>query len=163
LQGLADPDLRRIPPGEEHSITWVLWHLARIEDVTMNMLIASRSQLFYEDNWFMQMKFLSAETGNAFDKTGIINLSTNIEIETLRCHRQVVGRRTRLILKSLPPDALQRRVAPARLEQALAEGAVVESTRALVEYWGRRTIAGLLLMPPTRHAFLHLNEAARIR
>jgi hypothetical protein len=111
----------------------------------------------------MQMKFLSAETGNALDKTGIIKLITNIEIEALRCYRQAVGRRTRLILKSLPPDVLQRRVAPASLEQVLVEGAVVESTRALVEYWGRRTIAGLLLMPPTRHAFLHLNEAARIR
>jgi hypothetical protein len=47
LQGLADPDLRRIPPDEEHSITWVLWPLARIEDVTMNLLVASRPQLFY--------------------------------------------------------------------------------------------------------------------
>ena len=163
LQGLADLDLRRIPPGEEHSIAWVLWHLARIEDVTMNMLVAGRPQLFYEDNWFMQMKFLSTETGNALDKTGITYLSANIEIEALRGYRQAVGRRTRLIVKGLPPDALQRRVIPSRLEQVLAEGAVVESTRALVEYWGRRTIAGLLLMPPTRHAFLHLNEAARIR
>jgi hypothetical protein len=33
----------------------------------------------------------------------------------------------------------------------------------LSDYWSKKTIAGLLLMPPTRHNFVHLNEAARIR
>ena len=39
------------------------------------------------------------------------------------------------------------------------EGAVVEGARGLLDYWGGLTIAGLLLMPPTRHNFVHLNEA----
>jgi hypothetical protein len=29
--------------------------------------------------------------------------------------------------------------------------------------WSKRTVAGLLPMPPTRHNFLHLNEALRIK
>jgi hypothetical protein len=29
-----------IPPKGGHSIAWTLFHLARIEDITMNMLIA---------------------------------------------------------------------------------------------------------------------------
>lgn len=33
----------------------------------------------------------------------------------------------------------------------------------IIAYWGGRTLAGLLLMPPTRHNFLHLSEALRIR
>jgi hypothetical protein len=32
-----------------------------------------------------------------------------------------------------------------------------------IDLWSRRTIAGLLLMPPTRHNFLHLNDALRIK
>jgi hypothetical protein len=32
-----------------------------------------------------------------------------------------------------------------------------------VDYWSKKTIAGLLLMPPTRHCILHLNEAMRIK
>lgn len=32
--------------------------------------------------------------------------------------------------------------------------------RFVTDYWSRRTIAGLLLMPATRHNFVHLNEAA---
>ena len=37
------------------------------------------------------------------------------------------------------------------------------SAREIVDYWGGLTIAGLVLMPPTRHNFVHLNEALRIR
>jgi hypothetical protein len=43
------------------------------------------------------------------------------------------------------------------------EGAVVEAAQGLIDYWGRRNIAGLLLMPATRHNFIHLNEALRIK
>jgi len=43
------------------------------------------------------------------------------------------------------------------------EGAVVEAASAVLDYWSKRTIAGRLLMPPTRHCFLHLNEAQRLK
>ena len=51
----------------------------------------------------------------------------------------------------------------ARLQQVMAEGAIVEAASGIADYWGKRTIAGLLLMPPTRHNFVHLNEALRIK
>ena len=38
-----------------------------------------------------------------------------------------------------------------------------ERQKRLVEYWSTRTIAGLLLMPATRHPLVHLNEAMRIK
>lgn len=50
-----------------------------------------------------------------------------------------------------------------RLARVLAEGAVTESAREIVDYWGNRDIAGLLLMPATRHNFLHLNECLRLK
>ena len=52
---------------------------------------------------------------------------------------------------------------PDRLERVLAEGAVTEAGRGVADYWAGLTGAGLLLMPPTRHALVHLNEAARIK
>ncbi len=64
---------------------------------------------------------------------------------------------------NLQPGDFEMKVDRSRLEKVLAEGAVVESTRWLTDYWGKKTIAGLLLMPPTRHNFVHLNEAARIK
>jgi hypothetical protein len=48
LKGLAEPEPRRIPPGGDLSIARVLWQLSRIEDVTMDMLIAGRPWPFFE-------------------------------------------------------------------------------------------------------------------
>jgi len=163
LQGLADRDLRCIPPGGEHSIAWLLWPLAHIEDVTMNLLVAGSPQLYTEENWFTQMKFPMRETGNGLDRAGIASLGSCLDLDALHAYRLAVGRRTQSIVKALHPDDLQRRVPPSRLAQVMAESAVVESTRNQLDYWGRRSIAGRLLMPPTRHNFLPLNEASRIR
>jgi hypothetical protein len=33
----------------------------------------------------------------------------------------------------------------------------------VAEYWGGLTLAGLLLMPPTRHNLIHLNECVKIK
>ena len=163
LDGLTEADIRRIPEKEEHSIAWILWHLARIEDVTMNLLVAGSPQIFSTGNWLTKMGFNSKDTGNALDKAGIVLLSKVIDIDALRAYRISVGQRTHAIVKALQPGAFKLKVDPVCLEKVLTEGAVAESTRWLIEYWGKKTIAGLLLMPPTRHNFVHLNESAQLK
>ena len=49
-QGLTDQAARCIPPKAEHSIAWVFWHLTRIEDITMNLLVAGTAQLFEKED-----------------------------------------------------------------------------------------------------------------
>jgi len=162
LAGLDEASVRSIPAGGEHSIAWVLWHLARIEDVTMNLLVAGRPQLF-ENAWQARLKAEIIHTGNAMDVEAVRRLSESVELEALKAYRNEVGRRTREIAQSLEAGELQQKVNPGRLETIRAQGAVLPEANEIIAYWGGRTIAGLLLMPPTRHNFLHLNEALRIK
>jgi hypothetical protein len=60
-------------------------------------------------------------------------------------------------------DGQMFKVEPSHLQRVLDEGAVVEAAGGLIDHWGRRTKAGLLLMLSTRHNFIHLNEAWRVR
>jgi len=163
LNDMNDEQVRRIPHNCEHSVVWSIWHIARIEDVTMNMLVAGDPQILHRDNWLEQMKIAARDTGNEMDGEGVAKLSATIEIEALRVYRLAVGRRTREIAAQLQLEQLKQKVEPSRLQQVREEGAVVEAADYIVKYWGRRDIAGLLLMPPTRHSFLHLNEAMRIK
>ena len=163
LNDMTEEHIRRIPQKFEHSIAWLIWHMARIEDVTMNMLGAGTAQLLHRDNWLKKMKVTYQDTGNAMSVEDVSNLSAKIDIESLRKYRLAVGRRTREIAKELQPEELKQKVDPSRLQQVMDEGAVVEAARGLIDYWGRRTIAGLLLMPPTRHNIVHLNEALRLK
>lgn len=163
LNDMLEEQIRRIPQGIEHSVAWLIWHIARCEDITMNLLVAGSLQILHRDHWLDQMKITICDTGNAMDEAGVAKLSNAIDIEALRAYRLAVGRRTQEIVKQLQPSQLKHKVEPSRLQQVMDEGAVVEAARGIVDYWGKRNIAGLLLMPATRHNLIHLNEALQLK
>jgi hypothetical protein len=163
LGGLAEQQMRIIPRNLDHSIAWVLWHMTRIEDATMNLLVAGNPEVLLREGWLERMEIFVRDTGNTMDPDGVADLSAAINVPALRAYRLSVGRRTRAIVNQLQPYELKQKVDPARLGQMTAEGAVGAEASGLLEYWGRLTITGLLLMPPTRHAFVHWNEALRIK
>jgi hypothetical protein len=162
-QDIDEETIRRIPRQGEHSIAWLIWHIARIEDITMNLLLAGDRQVLCQDNWLERMKVTVCDSGNAMDTDGVAHLSATLDIRALRAYRVAVGRRTRQLVKRLQPEELNLKVDPSRLQQVMAEGAVVEAASGLLDYWGGLSKAGLLLMPPTRHNFIHLNEALRLK
>jgi hypothetical protein len=162
-QGLTEEAFRAIPPEGEHSIAWILFHIARIEDITMNLLIAGTRQLYLKDGWAKKLKSTIPHSANKMDDAGVAQLSAALDMQALREYRLAVGRRTREIVKKIRVDELNQKVDPIRLQKVLAEGAVIPEAMEVVNYWGSRTIAGLLLMPATRHNLLHLNEALRVK
>ncbi len=163
LDGMSEAHIRRIPDGREHSVAWLIWHMARCEDITMNLLIAGSPQILFGDDWLEQMGIAMCDTGNAMDRATVVAFSQVIDLRALREYRLAVGRRTQVIVRQLRPSDLKRKVDPVRLQQVMAEGAVVEAAWGIADYWGRRDVAGLLLMPATRHNLVHLNEALQIK
>lgn len=162
-QGMSEDSFRRVPGNGDYSIAWHLWHCTRIEDITMNLLVAGNTQILDNDSWLEKMKVAVRDTGNAMDREAVEALSAAIDMEALRAYRLAVGRRTREIIKKLQPEELKQNVEAFRIQRVLDEGDVVEAAKWLTEYWSKRKIAGLLLMPATRHNFVHLNEASRIK
>jgi hypothetical protein len=162
-QGLSEPDFRAIPSKGEHSIAWILFHMARIEDITMNMLVAGKHQLYSKEKWEAKLKSTIRHSANGMNAASIADLSASLDVKALQAYRLAVGQRTRAIVKKLKLEELISKVDPNRLKKVLEEGAVIPEAIGIVNYWGNRTMAGLLLMPPTRHNFLHLHEAMRLK
>jgi len=162
LDDLVDEQFRKIPENEEHSLAWIVWHLSRIEDVTMNLLVAGRDQVFESGGWMEKIKSPIKHTANGTGKEVTRALSDAVDIPALRAYRYAVGRATREIVQSLTSADFGRDVDPANLQRVMDERAVIEVGYGVVDYWGRRDVAGLLLMPPTRHTIVHWNEARKI-
>jgi hypothetical protein len=163
LNDLDSDQIRTIPKNIEHSIAWCIWHLARIEDIAINLLVAGTQQVYLKDNWIDRLNVEYLDSGNEMDPQDISRLSEQIDINALRTYRVAVGCRTREIVRDLQPSHIKARVDPIRIQQVKKQGALVESAYAIATYWSRRNIAGLLLMPATRHNLVHLNEASRIK
>jgi hypothetical protein len=163
FKDMPDEQVRRIPPGSDHSIGWLIYHIARCEDITMNLLVAGSPQILAQDDWPRQMKIRICDTGNAMSEAEMADFSNAIAIVALRAYRLAVGRRTREIARQLEPAMLQHKVEPSRIQQVMDEGALVEAARGIADYWSKRTVAGLLLMPATRHNLIHLQEALQLK
>lgn len=162
-QDLDEEDFRRFPLQSEHPIAWILFHIARIEDITMNMLIANAPQLYTCGNWARKLRSTIPHSANKMDDESVAQLSAQLDMDALHDYRLAVGRRTCEIVKRIQPEELDQKVDPNRLQKVLDSGAVTAEAMEIINYWSKRTIAGLLLMPPTRHNFLHLNEAMRVK
>ena len=161
LADLSDGEYRIMPTAKDETIAWALWHLARIEDVTMSFLVSEEDQIFNLE-WKRSLNATIEDTGNALTDDEIMNLSEMFDVNALLAYRNAVGKRTQEIVKSLSAIDLKRRVTPQAIERIKQAGGVTthKDSLWLLEYWSKKDVAGLLLMPPTRHAIMHLNDCS---
>ncbi|MCC0643502.1 DinB family protein [Clostridioides sp. ZZV14-6150] len=151
-----------MPTSKDETIAWVLWHIARIEDLTVNVLVAQKEQIFNEQ-WKERLNVFITDTGNTLSDNEIMNLSKSINIDELLCYRNEVAKNTREVIKKLKSEDMKRKVSPIDLERILVTGGVTKHGDSiwLLDFWGNKDIAGILLMPPTRHVILHLNDCCK--
>jgi len=160
---LIDKEYRQIPDGEEHSLIWILWHISRIEDITMNILVQDTEQIYHQEDWKEILGSPIHYTGNQIRPDDLLKLTSSIDPQKLQDYRDAVGRKTRDVVEEISSDRLSQNVSPQGLERIVNEGAVLPESRELLAYWGKRKVYQLLLMPPTRHLMVHLNEAMNLK
>lgn len=166
VKDLEEETFRRYPvaaPDTKNSIAWHLWHITRIEDMTMNILVHDGEQVLVSGGWDKPLNVSYLHSGNDMTEEEVGDLSANIHISSLFEYRMAVGRRTREIVMNLQHGQFKNKVDPARIRKLEEQGAVKKESSWLLEYWGNKTIAGLILMPATRHIYLHLNKSIRIK
>jgi hypothetical protein len=162
--GMTDEIFHKMPSNMNTTIAWHLWHITRIEDITVNILIAAGTQIFNAD-WFKKINTGITDTGNAMTAGEIKDFSSKLNMHELRNYRIAVGRKTQGIISQLKPADLKRKMDYQQLKRIIEEGGVLEAegSKWLIDFWGKKTVSGILLMPVTRHQVVHLNDSIRIK
>ncbi len=163
LKGLTEEQMRLSPGKGLNSIAWLVWHMARTEDVTMNLIVAGRPQMLDGDNWLDRLKLTRRDIGTSMTDDEVGDFSLRVDIPALLAYRNAVGRRTREIARTLRVEEIDERVDPARIEKLLSEGALAEGALRLAEFWGGQKKSLILNLPATGHNFMHLAEALTVR
>lgn len=158
---LNENTFRTATNDKGRTIAYGIWHSTRIEDITMNILVAGDEQIFNTGNWKVKINSKIIDTGNAMIEKEIMEFSKNINMQELKNYRIAVGRKTREIIKSLTSADMKRKFEKDRLQHIIDEGAVldVEAANWLIDFWGRKNVSGIILMPATRHHVVHINES----
>lgn len=152
-----------ILPKGEHSFVWLFWHITRIEDATLSMLVEGEDPLFEKENWQESLGISFTDVGNSMSVEEIQQLSDVMNIDAMMKYRTAVARHTREIVQSLTGEVLCQKVDAAQIIRMHELGVVRASDHWLLDYWGGLTKAGVLLMPPTRHTLVHINEAQTLK
>jgi len=160
-EGLDENTFRTSQNQKGRTIAYGIWHCTRIEDITMNLLVAGDKQIFNRENWQEKINSNITDTGNAMTEDDIMEFSKNINMEELKNYRIEVGRRTRDIVENLSTEDMKRNFDKHRLQRILDERAVldVKASNWLIDFWGRKNVAGIILMPMMRHQVIHINES----
>jgi len=161
LGGLSDAQYRYLPAGGQ-SVIWKLWHITRVEDLTVNLLLAGAKHSLLNAEWLERLGIRYVDAGNDMPDADVARLSQSMNIKALLAYRLAIGKRTQNILRKLNSDTLWKKAAPEKIQRIVKEKAVREKAAWLLKFWGGNLCANLLLMPATRHPFVHLNEISRM-
>jgi len=163
-EDLNEKAFRIMPTSNDVTIAWNIWHITRIEDITSNILIANTNSIL-TDTWLERMKISIRDTGNAMSDEEILSFSNEIFLEELLAYRDSVGIRTKQIIENLTLEDLKRKFMKSQLNNILTEGGVLEHPESiwLLDFWGKKNVGGILLMPVTRHQVVHLNDCNKLK
>src|SRR5215813_15067435 len=95
--GLTDAQMRVRPREDLNSLAWLMWHIARAEDIMVNRMLASQAQVF-DEAWKKRLGISRPDFGIGMTSPEVTELTRQIESGALREYRDAVGLRTREIV-----------------------------------------------------------------
>jgi hypothetical protein len=157
--GLTDDQMRVRPREDLNSIAWLMWHIARAEDIFLNPVLGGRDQVL-DDAWLRKLNLARRDFGIGMKSDEVTELTRQVDVGALREYRDAVGLRTREIVGAFKDSDWEGNVAPAVLEKAAAQGAFGPP---LVKAFGGRPRVALLNGLALFHPAGHMGEATTVR
>jgi DinB superfamily len=158
LHSLSDGQMRLRPSGL-NSIAWLVWHIARYEDI-LNLLLVGRPQVLDEEHWLPRLQISRRDVGTGMADDEVSDLSARLDLAALRDYYIAVGRRTVEVVRSLRPEALDELP---DLERLRAEGVFRENAVRLIAERERETKGWWLGQLGIAHSQSHRGQAVTIR
>ena len=155
-------DTCKIISNKETSILWNIWHITRIEDLIANIVIGNKDGIFNKDVQ-KELNVKIKDTANVMTHEEMEVFDKNINIKALNEYRVKVGKSTKKILEGLEYSDMKIKAKKEHMEKIYKCGGVLDTTSWLLDFWGKKNIYGLIMMPITRHQIVHLNDCFKIK
>ena len=161
LKGLP-VELYRISPKQGvNPVAWLVWHAARIEDISLSWLVLGQPQVL-DVTWSAQLGIPVRDAGTQMPFGEVLQFSQQVNIPALRAYRAAVGQATRAGVPRLNAVQLAEIVPDQAIAALVADGSIPARAGSLAAFYSQRTRSFFLTRTATSHNFLHLNEAGRL-
>jgi DinB superfamily len=160
--GMTDEQMRVRPREDLNSLAWIMFHIARAEDIFLNPVIAGRDQVF-DDGWARRLGVTRRDFGIGMTSAEVTELTRQIDVAALREYRDAVGKRTREIIGGFKDADWQGELRAAHLQLAATQGAFGARTEGLVKAFTGRPRTGIISGLALFHPSGHMGEAITVR
>jgi DinB family protein len=160
--GLSAEQMRVRPREDLNSLAWLMFHIARAEDILVNVVLQGRAQVF-DDAWRGRLGITRRDFGIGMTSPEVTELTRQVDLAALPEYRDAVGRRTREIVSAFKPQDWEGQVAMPNVEAAAAQGAFGARSEALVKNFSGRPRGAMLSGIALFHSAGHLGEAITVR
>lgn len=160
LGDFTEAELRQCLPGH-NSIVWLLWHIARDEDLMVNTAIRGVPEVFDRGDWQARMGVTRRDFGAGWAHEDVAEFSAQVDIPALHAYRSAVGDETRLGLVARDFEDLDEPVLHAA-QRALASGDLGPSAELVRDLMERQGKWWFLCWEVIGHSYAHLGEAGHI-
>ena len=89
LHRLSEAQMRLRPHGL-NSIAWLVWHMARYEDI-LNLLLVGRPQVLDEEHWLPRLNLSVRDVGTGMGDDEVSDLSARLDLAALSDYYIAVG------------------------------------------------------------------------
>ena len=160
--GLSDEQMRVRPREDLNSLAWLLWHIARAEDVFLNPVLSGRPQVL-DDAWAKRLGISRRDFGVGMSSAEVTELTRQIDLAALREYRDAVGRATRDIVAGFTPADWTGTIAAESVQRAAAQSAFGGRGDLLIKVFTGRPRTSVLSGIALFHASAHMGEAGTVR
>ncbi|HET7343065.1 MAG TPA: DinB family protein [Methylomirabilota bacterium] len=161
--GLSDEQMRARPREDLNSLAWLFWHIARAEDVFLNVMLAGRAQVFDDGGWARRLGVSRRDFGIGMTSAEVSEVTRALDLAALREYRDAVGRRTREVVASFGPKDWEGQVSVESVQRAADQGAFGTRTEAILRAFPGRPRMTMLSGIALFHSATHIGEAATVR
>jgi hypothetical protein len=160
--GVTDAQMRVRPREDLNSLAWLMWHIARAEDILVNTVVAGRTQVC-DEAWMKRLGVSRRDFGIGMSGAEVTELTAQIEPGALREYRDAVGMRTREVVGGFKPPDWDATVSAETVQRAAADGAFGARTEALSKAFPGRPRTAVLSSIALFHSAGHMGEATTVR
>ena len=163
LAGLAPDDVRRHPPMQ-NSVAWLIWHVARWQDVVASSWIAERTQVLDADRFADRIGAGTRHVGTGMTFDEAVRVSRALDLDALLDYWDAVTVRASEVVSGLADVDYDRIVPNAARAVSAADGAYGDArTSAWLDGFLTDKAVGWFVMFMPFHMSEHIGEALSVR
>lgn len=160
IGGVLPPErLAEKPPHVAYSVAWLVWHIARNEDVVINTLIRGEPQVLVRNDWAERFGLENPHAGLGLDDESD-DFARGVEPAALLEYYAEVTHETKGWLRTAPLEVLDE---TPDVEGRLLTGAPEAQAKWVREEWAGRPASFFLSWAVIGHGLMHIGEMLTVK